>query len=70
MDGFKGYSESLGLTRAQLSMVAEVEIAYLWLLEDGLEDKVPGEAKERIIEALDTLLLERKMNKLREESSN
>ncbi|GAI83220.1 unnamed protein product [marine sediment metagenome] len=51
-------------------MITEVEIAYIGLLEGGLEDEVPGEAKERIIEALDTLLLERQMNKLREESSN
>ena len=70
MNGFKGFRESLGLTRVQLSMMAEVEIAYLWLLEGGFEDEVPGEAKGRIIEALDTLLLNRKINKLREESSN
>lgn len=70
MSGFKGYRESLNLTRVQLSRMAEVEIAYLYLLEGGLEDKVPGEAKERIIEALDTLLLGRQMNKLREGSSN
>jgi len=70
MSGFKGCRESLGLTRSQLSRMAEVEIAYLYLLEGGLEDKIPSEAKERMIEALDTLLLKRKINKLREESSN
>lgn len=70
MSGFKGYRESLGLTCAQLSRMAEVEIASIWLLENGFEDKVPGEVKEKITEALDMLLLERKINKLREENSN
>ena len=42
MNGFKGYRESLGLTRTQLSRMVDVEIAYIGLLEGGLEDKVPG----------------------------
>jgi len=70
MNGFKAYRECLGLTRVQLSRVAEVEIAYLWLMEDGFEDKVPREAREKVVEALDNLLLARQMEKLKEESSN
>jgi len=70
MNGFKGYRERLGLTRAQLSRIAEVEIACLWLLEDGFEDKVPREEREKIVGALDNLLLARQMEKLKGESSN
>ena len=70
MNGFKGYRECLGLTRAQLSRIAEVKIACLWLLEEGFGDKVPREAREKIIGALDNLLLARQMEKLKRESSN
>ena len=69
MSDFKGYRESLGLTRAQLSRIAEVEIASIWLLENGFEDKVPGEVQEKITRALDMLLLERKAENLTEENS-